>query len=379
WLVAASPYSDIRNKINFAICWNDLKQYSTLKCKNLYCYIQSAGNLSLDLLPRKLICKYIQSASETTREISFNLYDFHKYNQILTNKNDLLYKNINSIPDDFLIWLIGFIEGDGAIQTYSDKFKFVLTQKESNVLYLIQNILGIGKVVHYPQGKYNNKNDFYRLIVTKNSHILLLTYLLNGNLAINSRINQLSHWINLLNIKSIIKLNNKNIKLINKPVDISLNDPWLSGFTDAEGCFNISIENNRRYSSNQRIKLRYLLDQKDEIILNKIKNLFSLGKVTLRNNTNGVYRYTITGLKGNYKIISYFNKYPLYTKKSISYNSYNKVYNMLINKEHLTEEGLMKIRRIKTNMSINNSLTTKTGRKSYKLKDKDIVRYFYFK
>ena len=97
----ASLYSDIKNKINFAICWKDLKLYSTLKCKNLYSYIQSAGNLSLVYI-YYFIFNYIQSASETTREISFNFSKFNTYFNILNNNNELLYNNLNSIPDDYL-------------------------------------------------------------------------------------------------------------------------------------------------------------------------------------------------------------------------------------------------------------------------------------
>lgn len=361
WSWMASPYSDIRltskkevyrilfrYKNNFAICWNDLKRYSTLNSKNLYRYIQSAGNLSLDLL-----YKYIQSASETTREISFNFNNFYNYYYLLFKDNK------KEISKDWLIWFIGFVEGDGAIQTNSknNQIRFVLTQKESHVLYLIHNKLGIGKVKHFPQGKSNNKNDFYRLIVEDISHILLLTYLFNGNLALNHRINQLSLWINILNNKL-----NKNIILINKPINITLEDPWLSGFTDAEGCFNVSITSNKRYKLNSVIKMRYILDQKDKIILSKIKDLFNLGKVTYRSETDGVYRYTITGIKALNKVINYFNIYPLYTKKNISYNKWNKIYNMILNKEHLTEKGLNDIRIIKKNININNSMSNKTGR-----------------
>ncbi len=366
----ASPYSNIR-LINFAICWKDLKLYSTFKSKNLYSYIQSAGNMSLIYINTYLKCiisKYIHSSSETTREISylynksiiknnnnFNFDNFRSYYKELFPNN-----NINNITDDWLIWFIGFTEGDGALLTYDNKTRcrFVLTQKESNVLYLINKKLNIGTIKHFPQGKSNNKNDFYRLIVNQSSHILLLTYLFNGNLVLNNRINQLSLWINILN-KNIY---GNNINLINKSVNITLNDAWLSGFTDAEGCFNVSITSNKNYKLNEVIKLRYILDQKDEIILNKIKNLFNLGKVTYRSNTDNVYRYTITGFKSMNKVISYFNLYPLYTKKSISFNKWSLIHNNIINKLHLTEEGLNNIKVLKKEININTSLTNKTGK-----------------
>lgn len=358
----ASPYSDIRKKLNFAICWKDLKQYSTLNSKNLYCYIQSAGNQSLIFyiyIKYILLYLYIEkilSASETTREISFNFNKFHSFFFYLFNYN-------NSLPDTWLIWLIGFIEGNGAIQTYSNntKVRFVLTQKESNVLYLIKNNLNIGTVKHFPSGKSNNKNDFYRLIVDNPSHILLLTYLFNGNLALNHRINQLSLWINVLNNKFI----NHKITFINKPVNITLNDSWLAGFTDAEGCFNTSISYNYKYKFSSIFKLRFILDQNDYIILNKINNLFNVGKITPRKETNFTYRYTITGLKSIEKVISYFDKNTLYTKKSISYKIWRDIYIKIKNKEHLTEKGVEEIKKLKKQININKSLTNKTGKAKF--------------
>jgi hypothetical protein len=61
-----------------------------------------------------------------------------------------------------------------------------------------------------------------------------------------------------------------------------------------------------------------MLDQKDSIILNKISELFGFGKVTLRSGTQDVYRYTATGFKPLQNVISYFELFPLYTKKSSS-------------------------------------------------------------
>ena len=67
------------------------------------------------------------------------------------------------------------------------------------------------------------------------------------------------------------------------------------------------------------IKMRYLLDQKDSVILNKICELFGSGKVTLKPGTDNVYRYTATGFKPLNAVISYFKFwFPLYTKKAIS-------------------------------------------------------------
>lgn len=185
----------------------------------------------------------------------------------------------------------------GAIQTYDEgkRTRFVLTQKESKILYEIQHKLNIGVVKHFPQGKseasHKNK-DFYRLIVDNPSHILLLAFMFNGNLAQEHRIKQLSLWVNALNNR----YGHQTIQLNDTPVSITLQDGWLSGFTYAEGCFNVSITKNFIYTLGHVVKMLYMLDQKDIDILNKVCEILGryAGKVSLRSSTENVYRFTAT-------------------------------------------------------------------------------------
>lgn len=345
--VLASPHSDMSVYINFAICWNGLVLISTLKGKNLISYTKSAGNLSLYLSE-----SITQSASETISETYFNFSAFRLYYK------KLFGNDAEHITNNWLTWFIGFVEGDGAIQTYGKgRVRFVLTQKESAILFYIKKNLGIGTVKHFPQGKSGNKNDFYRLIVDNPSHILLLAFLFNGNLAITHRIQQLSLWVQALNIRFGVN----TIMFNNTPVSVTLQDAWLSGFTDAEGCFNVSITSNARYALNYNIKMRYLLDQKDSSILIIIKSLFGFGKVTLRAKTKGVYRYTATGFKSMNNVISYFKLFPLLTNKAQSFDKWLTIHNIVINKLHLSEEGLSQVRVLKKQINVNNSLTNKTG------------------
>jgi hypothetical protein len=351
YVTMASPYGDVGNLINFAVCWNSLVLISTLNGKSLISYTQSADNVSLYSLEDDK-----HSVSETTRETSFRFSAFRVYFNTLFKDSDHLRP---SMTNDWLTWLIGFAEGDGAIQTYGEgkRVRFVLTQKESAILYKIQHKLNIGVVRHFPQGKSGKNNDFYRWIVDNPSHILLLAFLFNGNLAINNRIEQLALWINALNNR----FGSDTIKLNTVPVTITLHDAWLSGFTDAEGCFNVSITANSRYTLSHVIKMRYLLDQKDRLILDKVCGLFGSGKVTLRSGTDNVYRYTATGFKALNDVISYFKLYPLHTKKAISFEKWLTVHNNVSNKLHLTEEGLVQVRILQKEINLNNSTTNKTG------------------
>lgn len=54
----------------------------------------------------------------------------------------------------------------------------------------------------------------------------------------------LSLWVQALNNR----LGVDTIILINQAVSVTLQDAWLSGFTNAEGCFNVSITSNARYT-----------------------------------------------------------------------------------------------------------------------------------
>lgn len=125
--VLASPYSDIRNLINFAICWNSLVLINTLNGKSLISYTQSADNMSLNSLKDNK-----HSVSETTRETSFKFSAFRAY-------FNTLFKNSDHLSDNWLTWFIGFAEGDGAIQTFDKEYVLFLLKKKA-LHFIIYNI-----------------------------------------------------------------------------------------------------------------------------------------------------------------------------------------------------------------------------------------------
>lgn len=110
--------------------------------------------------------------------------------------------------------------------------------------------------------------------------------------------------------------------IIMTPVKPSLRNSWLSGFTDAEGCFSVSIHEGK--NKKKLCRCRYILDQKDarELLL-YIKDILKYGSVNLRNKTNNVYRLTVSMNNAKRKdfslIISYFNNFPLKTTKLFNF------------------------------------------------------------
>jgi hypothetical protein len=313
--------------INLAVCWNSLVLTSTFNSKNLVSYTQSAGNL---------YTKGLKSSSETTCETSRNLETFNIHSNKL-------------ISNEWLTWFIGFAEGDGAILTTKGQARFVLTQKEGTILHHVQEVLGFGTVRQF--------DGYYRFIVKDSQSILLLVYIFNGNLVLPHRQKQLGEWINVLN-------NNLNLDLDLNPTLMkpSLSDAWLSGFTDAEGCFNVAIQLRDKTVTGYRVSLRFLLDQKNaESILLDVRDQFKFGQVSIRKGTNGVYRYHNNTFKGLTPVRDYFLAFSLKTKKAESFKLWLDVFTMILNKEHLDPEGLVKIRAIAKKINLKNSLNNQTG------------------
>jgi hypothetical protein len=330
--------------INFAICWNDYTLLGTFYGKNLSSYIQSAGNRDY----------YSTSSSETARKTSYQ----HNSTSFKTLRNGIGYPS--TIENSWLSWFIGFTEGDGAILTSKGRLRFVLTQKEGTILFHIQSVIGFGSV-----RKYTTANTtFYRYVVEDFDGTFLLAVLFNGNLAIPHRISQLEKWVENINQK----LSNfpksmhgyTSISLITCMFIPSLNDAWLSGFTDAEGTFNVYIGKRDNTVTGYRVQLRFILDQKfARSLLTHIRSLFGHGNVILR--SENMYRYYCNTFIGLSPICTYFASYPLKTKKATSLLNWLKVYNIVTNGEHLTEEGLQKVRDTKRIINSTNIETTKTG------------------
>lgn len=108
--------------------------------------------------------------------------------------------------------------------------------------------------------------------------------------------------------------------------------------------------------------LRFILDQKNsQYLLLNIRELFGYGAVSLRSETNGVYRYHVTSFKGLIPIRNYFLLFPLKSKKRLSFEKWNEIHKKVLNKEHLLKKGLISIRELSKNININNSLNRKTG------------------
>lgn len=136
-------------------------------------------------------------------------------------------------------------------------------------------------------------------------------------------------------------------------------NPWVfTGFTDAEGCFNITIYRDSRSKLGWAVQLIFLINLhvKDRAILEQIKNTLGVGVIYINKNLP-VASYKVKGIKDLQVIINHFNKYPLVTSKISSFLLFKQAFEIVKSGGHLTLNGLMEILSFKS--ALNNGLSDK--------------------
>ena len=144
-----------------------------------------------------------------------------------------------------------------------------------------------------------------------------------------------------------IKLNIRNVyKVLTRKLSIDhlenkLDPDWVTGFVDAEGCFSVIVEISEIFKRKVRISFEINLHEKDKDILYKIKSFFGVGAVYIRSDRKlAVYRVTNVNYIKDI-IIPHFTNYPLISKKRIDFLLWSKVVEIILNKDHLTEQGFL--------------------------------------
>lgn len=103
-----------------------------------------------------------------------------------------------------------------------------------------------------------------------------------------------------------------------------LDEMWLIGFTDGEGCFSISIFKNKSLKFGYQIFPEFVLTQgaKSLDVLEKVQNFFKCGNIYENkrhdNHRENLYRYCVRNKTDLLeKICPFFTRNPLITAKKI--------------------------------------------------------------
>ena len=129
-------------------------------------------------------------------------------------------------------------------------------------------------------------------------------------------------------------------------------NPWfVTGLIDSEGCFSINIYQAKAYITGWTIKPSFKLTvhKKDLALLEKLQNFFGVGKIYKQRADSLEYR--IQNLKELGILISHLDKYPLFTQKQSDYKLFRKAIYLMLDKNHLSMNGLKEIISIKATIN----------------------------
>lgn len=283
-------------------------------------------------------------------------------------------------------YITGFSDGEAcfALSIYKDSrmltgwqvkpfFKISLHNKDRALLELIQRYFGVGKI--YKHGKDSiefrvsglknlsviiNHFDKYPLITQKLADYLLFKQavkLVHEKVHLTKegllKVVSLKASLNL-GLSEQLKESFPNVIPVIRPLvkftgvkDLN----WLRGFVEAEGCFLAVVQEYKDKPAS--VSLRFFLTQhyRDRVLLESLVNYLGYGRFSPVTGRNEVYFFTSTFKDIFEKVIPLFYKYPLLGSKQQDFLDFVKVAELIRSKDHLTKEGLEKIKLIKSNMS----------------------------
>ena len=155
---------------------------------------------------------------------------------------------------------------------------------------------------------------------------------------------------------SQIKIPTKEFSKNYSTLSANFLDPWfVTGFTDAEGSFIISIYKDSNNKLKWRISAYFSIHihVKDVLLLELIHKFIGVGK--LRKNNENTVLLRVSDIQELQVIIDHFRNYPLVSAKHSDFLLFEQCYNIIKTKEHLTEEGFNRILELRS--SLNNGLS----------------------
>ncbi len=133
---------------------------------------------------------------------------------------------------------------------------------------------------------------------------------------------------------------------------MKLDASWVVGFVDGEGCFYVGINPHPEMTSRFQVLPEFTVVQhrRDVRLLFALKSFFRCGVV--RNNHDDRMAYRVRRLELLQEIITpFFEKHPLKSQKHVDFLKFRDVLRCMARGEHLTTEGIERIREIASAMN----------------------------
>ena len=127
-------------------------------------------------------------------------------------------------------------------------------------------------------------------------------------------------------------------------------ESWITGFTDGEGCFSVSLIKNRTTKLGWQVFPEFVVTQGEKSLtaLELIKNYFGCGKIFINrrhdNHNENLYRFCVRSFVDlDSKIVPFFKKNKLRTAKSNDFLIFVEILKKMKKKVHFKQEGMKSI------------------------------------
>jgi hypothetical protein len=297
-------------------------------------------------------------------------YSINTNNKKLNLSYDLSNIKINSTSEAnpaLGSYLAGLLEGDG----------YIILPKFANgkisypyiaITFVNKDLPLINKLLEMFGGRLRLKKKENAIVWTVNTHkeLINLIKVINGYLRTPKiiKFNELIVWLN--------ERYYYNIPIYSIDSSSLNSNGWLSGFIDADGGFKIRYtekridEKTNKVLTKGRIEVRFALEQRKNIgshnnesykpIMLKLHYFFCFNtdlRESKHNKGETYWIVEVTSLNRLNLLIEYLNNYPLLTAKRNDFEDWYKVYQLIVDKKHLSEDGKLLIKIIKSNMNKN--------------------------
>ena len=284
-------------------------------------------------------------------------------------------------------YITGFIDGEGCFTTsilpdgrslsgwqVKPVFKISLHKRDEKLLEAIQRAFGVGKIYKKGQNaldyRVSSLNDV-KVIINHLDQYPLLTKKLADYILFKQSVDiiekkehlTMTGILKLVSIKASINWGISEKFKESFPSIIPAVRPevpfteikdtnWLRGFVEAEGSFHLAFTLSKD-KTKEYVTLRFTISQhsRDRILLESLVKYLGCGSVVLSSNRNEVYFVVTVFADIVNKIIPLFNEYPLIGNKKLDFLDFVKIADIIKSKDHLTNQGLEKIKVINNNMN----------------------------
>ncbi len=130
-----------------------------------------------------------------------------------------------------------------------------------------------------------------------------------------------------------------------------LDAKWIVGFVDGEGCLHVALNRQPAMRAGWQVlpEFRVVQHRRDERILRQMQSHFGCGSVTVNNGDRMEYR--VRGLESLTRIVAFFEKNPLRTKKRRDFRKFAQVIRLMQSRTHLTRAGLIRVAQLSLEMN----------------------------